>query len=129
MTLRVPLSRYPGFNKFVLDWLAGETSATRFLPRMGVGQALLPVRTGKSACPTFLVDALATSNQRWGLFVKPQLQRWAAGETVTIVGGQQVGFAGGPLYALAKIATMLKMKRDLEAAGKPATVLFWLATE
>jgi uncharacterized protein YllA (UPF0747 family) len=129
MTLRVPLSRYPGFNKFVLDWLAGEKRATQFLPRMGVGQALLPVRTGKSACPTFLVDALAASNQRWGLFVKPQLQRWAAGETVTIVGGQQVGFAGGPLYALAKIATMLKMKRDLEAAGKPATVLFWLATE
>ncbi|HEU5161908.1 MAG TPA: bacillithiol biosynthesis BshC, partial [Thermoanaerobaculia bacterium] len=47
----------------------------------------------------------------------------------TIVAGQQVGFAGGPLYTLAKIASLLKMKRELESAGKPVTAFFWLATE
>lgn len=124
MTLRLPLSRYPGFNKFVLGWLGGEKRATQFLPRRIESRPEARVRTEAG-----LADALLASNQRWGLFVKPQLERWAAGETVTIVGGQQVGFAGGPLYTLAKVATMLRMKRDLEAAGKPATVLFWLATE
>ena len=124
MTLRVPLSRYPGFNKFVLDWLGGEKRATQFLARHRASEPRAEAHTEAG-----LVDALARSNQRWGLFVKPQLERWAAGDTVTIVGGQQVGFAGGPLYTLAKIASMMKMKRDLEAAGKPATVLFWLATE
>ena len=28
--MRVPLARYPGMNKFVLDWLDGDE---RFLPR------------------------------------------------------------------------------------------------
>ena len=126
MTLRVPLSRYPGFNKFVLDWLGGERRATQFLPRVAPPTSAARTPAVHRAA---LIEPLADSNRRWGLFVKPQLERWAAGVTATIVGGQQVGFAGGPLYTLAKIATMLKMKRDLEAAGTPATVLFWLATE
>ena len=57
------------------------------------------------------------------------LRAGRAGETVTLVAGQQVGFAGGPLYTLAKIATLVKMKRELEKQGKPATIFFWLATE
>lgn len=126
MTLRVPLSRYPGFNKFVLDWLGGEKRATRFLPRT---EALEPRADAGGHMDATLVKALVESNRRWGLEVKPQLERWAAGGTITIVGGQQAGFAGGPLYTIAKIATMLKMKRDFEAAGRPATLLFWLATE
>ena len=31
--MKVPLAQYPGMNKFVLDWLAGDE---RFLPRLGV---------------------------------------------------------------------------------------------
>jgi uncharacterized protein YllA (UPF0747 family) len=57
------------------------------------------------------------------------LRRWAAGETVTLITGQQVGFAGGPLYTLAKLASLVKMKRQLAAEGKDATIFFWLATE
>jgi bacillithiol biosynthesis cysteine-adding enzyme BshC len=75
-----------------------------------------------------LVDALVASNRHWGLFVEQDVERWAAGG-VTLIAGQQVGFAGGPLYTIAKIASLLKMKRELEAAGTPATVFFWLATE
>ena len=69
------------------------------------------------------------SNRRWGLSVEPQVKAWASGSAVTLVAGQQVGFAGGPLYTLAKIASLVKMKRELERAGRPATVFFWLATE
>jgi uncharacterized protein YllA (UPF0747 family) len=119
MTLRVPLEHYPGFNRFVIDWLHGDS---RFLPRAQ------HTKRARSIDAT-LVDALVDSNRRWGLFVKDDLQRWAAGQSIAIVGGQQVGFAGGPLYTLAKIATLLKMKRDFERGGTPATVLFWLATE
>jgi uncharacterized protein YllA (UPF0747 family) len=75
------------------------------------------------------VHALIESNKHWGSFVKDDVTRWAAGEAVALVAGQQVGFAGGPLYTLAKIASLLKMKRELEKAGTPATAFFWLATE
>ena len=124
MTLRVPLSRYPGFNRFVLDWLRGDQRATKFLPRGG--QAPPPVQTDTRAA---LVKPLSDFNRRFGVFVQPQLERWARGETATIVGGQQVGFAGGPLYTLAKIATLIKLKRDYERRGIPAVAMFWLATE
>ena len=128
MTLRVPLEHYPGINRFVVDWLHGDSRATKFLPRWS-GALQRAERRAEARRSTELVKALTESNRGWGLFVERELERWATGETVTIVGGQQPGFAGGPLYTLAKIASLLKMKRDFERAGTPATVLFWLATE
>ncbi len=126
--LRIPLGTYPGMSRFVLDWFDGKAGG--FLQRgprdSGVGGGLRgPRAEGRGP----IVTALAESNRRWGLFVKDQLQRWAAGDTVTLIAGQQVGFAGGPLYTLAKIATLLKMKRELERNGTAATIFFWLATE
>ena len=117
---RVPLERYPGMSRFVLDWLSGDE---RFLRRGG--QPPPAVRTVDSS----LIDALIAGNKRWGIDVAADLHRWAAGGTQTIVAGQQVGFAGGPLYTLVKIASLLKMKRDNEARGVPTTIFFWLATE
>jgi uncharacterized protein YllA (UPF0747 family) len=109
-------------NRFVLDWLHGDE---RFLPR---DSAPAPRMEAGPDAPV-LAEALERSNRRWGIFAKEKLQRWAAGGTVSIVAGQQVGFAGGPLYTLAKLATIVRMKRDLEKQGTPATAFFWLATE
>jgi uncharacterized protein YllA (UPF0747 family) len=117
--MRLPLEQYPGMNRFVLDWLHGDE---RFLSRNA------PPRRTRNISPD-LVDALDRSNRHWGIFAKEQLERWARNEAVTLIAGQQVGFAGGPLYTLAKIATLVKMKRELEANGTPAIAFFWLATE
>ncbi|HEV8435030.1 MAG TPA: bacillithiol biosynthesis BshC [Thermoanaerobaculia bacterium] len=121
--IRFPLAAHPGMNPFVLDWMAGERRATSFLPR-DTAPAGLPAPHRSE-----LADALDRSNRHWGNFVSDDLRRWAAGETMTLIAGQQVGFAGGPLYTLAKIATLIKMKRQLAAQGKDATIFFWLATE
>jgi uncharacterized protein YllA (UPF0747 family) len=125
---RAPLACYPGFNRFVLAWLDGRANA--FLPRLEDRSPRLP------SLPQDALDrrarlssSIIETNQRWGFSVREEVERWARGETYTIVAGQQVGFAGGPLYTLAKIATLIRMKRDAEAAGIPATALFWLATE
>jgi uncharacterized protein YllA (UPF0747 family) len=48
---------------------------------------------------------------------------------LTIIAGQQVGFAGGPLYTLAKLASLVRFKRDMAKQGIPVTAFFWLATE
>lgn len=119
--MRVPLTRYPGMNRFVLDWLGGDE---RFLRRASYVRS--PRRAGNRDA---LANALDASNRHWGIFAKEQLQRWASGETFTLIAGQQVGFAGGPLYTLAKLASLVKMKRELEAKGTPVTAFFWLATE
>lgn len=112
-----PLERYPGMSRFVLDWLGGDT---RFLPRGGERRRARGPRNRDA-----LVSALIESNRRWGLFVEDDLRHWNAGETATIIAGQQTGFAGGPLYTLVKLATLFKLKKDLA----PATIFFWLATE
>ncbi|HEV7572128.1 MAG TPA: bacillithiol biosynthesis BshC [Thermoanaerobaculia bacterium] len=120
--LRLPLAAYPGFNRFTLDWMAGNPSATQFLPRTSSTR-------NATARDAALADALIASNRNWGRNVEDEVAHWARGETFTVIAGQQVGFAGGPIYTLAKLAGMLKLKRDNEARGIPTTVFFWLATE
>jgi len=125
--MRVPLAQYPGMNRFVLDWMGGDE---RFLSR-SVGRGFSPPPRGVGGLkprPTF-ADALKDSNKRWGIFASDALKRWASGETLTIIAGQQVGFAGGPLYTLAKLASLVRFKRDMEKQGIPVTAFFWLATE
>ena len=120
--MKVPLRHYPGMNKLVLDWLEGDE---RFLRRTSFG-----VRRQIRRLPSAdFVAALQDSNKQWGLFVGNALKQWATGETLTIIAGQQVGFAGGPLYTLAKIASLIRFKRDMEKQGIPVTAFFWLATE
>lgn len=119
--MRVPLAQYPGMNRFVLDWMGGDE---RFL-RRGTPASGRPA----SAVPAAVVDALKESNKRWGIFAGDALKKWSTGETLTIIAGQQVGFAGGPLYTLAKLASLVRFKRDMEKQGIPVTAFFWLATE
>ena len=113
-------------NPFVLDWLAGQTKATEFLPRTPhpTSGHPPPARRGEG-----LLSALTASNRSWDHDVAEEIRRWAEGGTFTIITGQQVGFAGGPLYTLVKLASLLKVKRDNEARGIPTTAFFWLATE
>jgi uncharacterized protein YllA (UPF0747 family) len=126
-SLRVPLPRYPGMNSFVLDWLSGAERATQFLLRQAWRDA--PALPRPRNVPADLITALVESNRRWGSFVREDVERWARGEGVAIVAGQQVGFAGGPLYTLAKLASVMRMKRDFQSRGVPVTLFFWLATE
>ncbi|HEY0141925.1 MAG TPA: bacillithiol biosynthesis BshC [Thermoanaerobaculia bacterium] len=118
--MRVPLSQYPGFNRFTLDWLAGDD---RFLPRRGAD------RQGRRAVDAELVAALKAQNRQWGIDADADIDAWATGDAVMLIAGQQLGFAGGPLYTLAKIATLLKMKRQYASEGKKAVAFFWLASE
>lgn len=122
--LRIPLAAYPGFNHFTADWIAGNENATRFLARTNASRTL-----DATARDAALAEALIASNKQWGRDVDDEVLRWSRGETFTVIAGQQVGFAGGPIYTLAKLAGMLKLKRDNEARGISTTVFFWLATE
>lgn len=122
--MKFPLSSYPGFNRFVLDWLGGDT---RFLGRT-LCAPTPPTGRGAQRAPN-LAEALIESNKHWGLFVADDVRRWQNGQSAAVIAGQQTGFAGGPLYTLVKLATLVKMKRENEARGVPTTVFFWLATE
>ena len=119
------LRDYPSFNSFSLDLLEGSASAVELSSRHDLSRIAASTRVRD----TKLASALISSNAQWGNDVSGAISRWASGGTLSIIAGQQVGFAGGPLYTLAKIASMLSLRESLRASGREATVFFWLATE
>lgn len=125
LTLDTSLDLYPGINRFALDFTRGNAGATRFLCPLD----LTSVRPRPRGEVGELARALISTNAAWGNDVSSEVEQWQAGKTVTLVAGQQVGFAGGPLYTLAKLASLLRFREDLRKQGTKATVFFWMATE
>lgn len=123
--LNLSLDCYPRLNRFALDFTRRSESTRPFLQSIDRA-ALTP--SGQRKSPD-LIDGLVRSNNAWGNDVASTLRGWGRGETVTLIAGQQVGFAGGPLYTLAKAASLLRLQADLRERGIASTVFFWLATE
>ncbi|HVT45819.1 MAG TPA: bacillithiol biosynthesis BshC [Thermoanaerobaculia bacterium] len=122
----LPLEHYPSISRFALDLVTGRGSAARWLERTPPDSWKPPAAPRRM---NELAGALAASNAGWGNDVEAELDRWNRGETVTLVAGQQVGFGGGPLYTLAKIASLLALRDKLAARGVASTIFFWMATE
>lgn len=120
-------------NRLYLDYLAGEDSARSLFthgpldfqaaldarregtyPRSEVSRLLLDYNAGLGAGPDVLEAARALGEA----------------ETYCVIGGQQVGFLGGPVFAAYKIAATIRLARDLERTlGVRVVPLFWLASE
>jgi bacillithiol biosynthesis cysteine-adding enzyme BshC len=77
-----------------------------------------------------VVSVLETQNKRWGASkaALENIERLRSGASA-IVTGQQVGLFGGPLYAMLKALTAIKLAEKATLAGKPTVPVFWLATE
>lgn len=117
-----------------------EPGLGRFLPRRPrAPQELLEraaVRMAYESCEAFrpqIAAALADHAER---YAAPQAARDAAlafaePDTVAIVTGQQPGLFGGPLYVWHKVATALRLAREIRAVpGAPAVVtVFWNHSE
>lgn len=120
-----PLVDYPGISRFAADLVTGAGSARKFAAPYDLAELVPRRRT----VPQELVSELQRTNSAWGNDVTTALERWANGETVTLIAGQQVGFGGGPLYTFSKIATLIHVARKLRTEGTDATLFFWMATE
>lgn len=119
------LDSYP-LNRFARDFVRGEASARSLLAAPRISELTPPQRRRGSDA---LAQALIELNAGWGNDVTNAVGRWRDGSAVTLIGGQQVGFAGGPMYTAVKIATLLALRKQLRERGVGAVVLFWLATE
>jgi bacillithiol synthase len=119
----LPLDLYPAMNPLALDLVRGERRAASLFP------TIAPATTPDLSHRRDLAEALRKSNSSWGNTVGEELEAWASGDARAIVAGQQVGFGGGPLYTLVKIASLIHHKRTLERDGTAVAAFFWLATE
>lgn len=77
-----------------------------------------------------LAKGLAVANAAYGHPAARALaDKLADPETCVVVTGQQPGLLGGPLYGLTKMLAAVRWAEALEAAGRPAVAVFWVATE
>ena len=73
---------------------------------------------------------LKRQNQHWGASEKTlaNIDRLRAG-ALAVVTGQQVGLFGGPVFAIYKALTAVKLADQATRAGIDCVPIFWLATE
>lgn len=77
-----------------------------------------------------LAAELAESNRAYGHPAASEMARKLADpETLVVVTGQQPGLFGGPLYTFSKAVAAARWAAELEASGRPAVAVFWVATE
>jgi bacillithiol biosynthesis cysteine-adding enzyme BshC len=78
-----------------------------------------------------VAEALRVANRAYGHPGADRLAgRLAEAETLVVVGGQQPGLFGGPLYTLSKMVAAGRWAEAMEeATGTPAVAVFWVATE
>ncbi len=91
---------------------SADTARKRPRPRAAVAEALVRQQESRGA-----VEAA----RRASLLREP--------DTVALVTGQQPGLFGGPLYVLYKALGALKVAKLLEAKGRPAVAVFWVASD
>lgn len=108
-----PIRQFYSRSPFLQEWLKDETSALRYDPARRERVSAILERQNKvwSASPKTLAN----------------VARLRAG-AAAMVTGQQVGLLGGPVFALYKALTAVKLAEQACAAGVDCVPVFWLAT-
>jgi bacillithiol synthase len=79
-----------------------------------------------------LCGVLRDQNERLGADTRvlEEIARLEQPGALAVIGGQQAGLFGGPLYTLHKAATILSLARVQERElGRPVIPVFWIASE
>lgn len=110
-------------------WLAGKETDL-LAPLRLLTPGTLPEMSPSHVDRRAIAEGLQRANQAYGHARAAELAaKLADPATAVVVGGQQTGLFGGPLLALVKAATAVRYAEALEAAGRPAVAIFWMATE
>lgn len=118
-----------GASQFTIDFAAQRQSLAPLFNNNADLHSLAQVRAGQGASRRRLDDLC---RQAFGtLPISPaqeqQLAALASTSSVVAITGQQVGFLGGPLYTVLKIASTVAAARQLsEQLGRQVIPMFWL---
>ncbi len=133
----LPFSQIPHTTPLFTDFLSYSPQVQAFYPRSPYFCDWM-----KDESAAFVRDAsysperrervaaiLERQNQSWNASPKTiaNLERFRKG-AFAVVTGQQVGLFGGPMFAIYKAMTAVKLAEEATAAGVDAVPVFWLAT-
>jgi bacillithiol biosynthesis cysteine-adding enzyme BshC len=129
----LPFAQIPHTTRLFTDFLSYSPSVRPFYPHsphfsewLNPEASALQYDASRRARVTAILER---QNKSWD--ASPQtfanLTRLRQG-AAAIVTGQQVGLFGGPMFAIYKALTAVKLAEEATAAGIDAVPIFWLAT-
>ncbi len=130
----LPFRNIPHTTRLFADYLAWAPAVRPFYPRPPLLNSWV---NEPDAVPDYSSDRrakvsniLERQNKNWGASARTleNVQRLRQG-AAAMVTGQQVGLFGGPLFALFKALTAVKLADEATSAGVNAVPVFWLATQ
>ena len=126
-------SQIPHTTRLFVDFLAYSPTVQPFYPRSPYFAEWMKEEAADISYDSVrreqVAGILERQNQSWGASAKTlsNLERLRKG-AAAVVTGQQVGLFGGPMFALYKALTAVKLADEASAAGIEAVPIFWLAT-
>ena len=129
----LPFSQVPHTTRLFTDFLAYSPDIQPFYPRSPHVHEWLKEESARiSYAPSRrerVTAILERQNKSWNASPKTlaNLDRLRKG-AAAVVTGQQVGLFGGPMFAIYKALTAVKLAEEATAAGVDAVPVFWLAT-
>src|SRR5881296_20283 len=129
----LPFRQIPHTSRLFADFLSWAPSVHRFFPRPPNFSEWLKNEATRlrydSAIRAQVSSVLEAQNKKWCASAKAleNIARLRAG-AATVVTGQQVGLFGGPLFAIFKALSAIKLADEATAAGVDSVPVFWLAT-
>lgn len=130
----LPFSQIPHTTRLFTDFLSDYRKVQHFYPRSPHFNEWLKHEASALAYDTKRRQAVSAilerQNQSWGTSprVLENIARLRTGASA-VVTGQQVGLFGGPLFAIFKALTAVKLADQATQAGSDCVPVFWLATE
>jgi bacillithiol biosynthesis cysteine-adding enzyme BshC len=129
----LPFSQIPHTSRLFTDFLSYSPHVQPFYPHSPHFNEWMKAEASgieyDSSRREHVTAILERQNKSWN--ASPQtfanLARLRRG-TAAIVTGQQVGLFGGPMFAIHKALTAVKLAEEATAAGVDAVPVFWLAT-
>jgi bacillithiol biosynthesis cysteine-adding enzyme BshC len=129
----LPFSQIPHTSRLFIDFLTYSPKVKPFYPRSPHIAEWLKQEASKISYDSSRRERVAAilerQNKSWDASPKTlaNLDRLRSGASV-VVTGQQVGLFGGPMFAIYKALTAVKLAEEATAAGVDAVPVFWLAT-
>ena len=127
----LPFSQIPHTTRLFADFLAGSSNVQQFYPNSpNIGQWLQKLPTHYDSARRKAVAAiLERQNNSWNASARTteNIRRLRNG-AAAIVTGQQVGLFGGPMFAIYKALSAVKLAEQATENGIDVVPIFWLAT-
>ena len=129
----LPFSQIPHTTRLFADFLSYTPTVQPFYPRSPFLREWTREEASKISYDSSRRERVAAilerQNKSWDASAKTlaNLERLRKG-AAAVVTGQQVGLFGGPMFAIYKALTAVKLAEEATAAGVEAVPVFWLAT-